>query len=134
MAKYENVEKISELLGENGLGEVMKKLSATEKSLSDVLKNLSVLEEEKVARDAAMKAEEARLAEEANAKAQAAEKARLEAEKAAQEKLEAEKAKAQETEEVKQEKPKKAQNMYMTLMNLEYLKVILQKKWYKKTL
>jgi len=114
MAKYENVEKISELLGENGLGEVMKKLSATEKSLSDVLKNLSVLEEEKVARDAAAAAEAALKAEEearlaAEKAAKEAEEEKKKAEKAAQEAKAAEEAKkqAEQAEEVKEEKPKK---------------------------
>ena len=62
MAKYENAERISELLGENEIGGILKRLSTTEKNISDVLKNLTLLEEEKAARDAAAKAEEARLA------------------------------------------------------------------------
>ena len=44
MAKYENVEKILEVLEDSKLGGAMKRLSSTEKSLSEILKNLSVLE------------------------------------------------------------------------------------------
>ena len=75
MAKYENVEKISELLGEAQLGSVAKKLSSTEKNVLEIIKNLTVLEAEKAARDAqeaAAKAEEARWAAEAEKAAKAA--------------------------------------------------------------
>ena len=73
MAKYENVEKISELLGEDQLGSVAKKLASTEKNILEIIKNLTVLEAEKAARDAqeaAARAEEARLAAEAEKAAQ----------------------------------------------------------------
>ena len=81
MAKYENVEKISELLDENQLGSVLKKLSATEKNLSEILKNLTVLEEQKAAREAAEAA--ARAEEEARIAALEAAKAAKAAEEAA---------------------------------------------------
>ena len=44
MAKndYKNVEKVKELLGEEHLGGLRKRLSATEKSLNDILKKLTV--------------------------------------------------------------------------------------------
>ncbi len=78
--KYENVEKILGLLDDEQLGGLQKRLASTEKSLSDVLKKLSVLESEKAERDAAAKAEEeARLAAEAaEAAARAAEAAKVE--------------------------------------------------------
>ena len=83
--KYENVEKILGLLGDEQLGGLQKRLSSTERSLSDILKKLSVLESEKAEREAseaAAKAEEvARLAAEEEAKAA---KAAEEAAKAAQ--------------------------------------------------
>ena len=88
MAKYENVEKILDVLEGDQLGSVMKRLSATEKNLSEILKNLTALEAEKAEREAAEAA--ARAAEEAQAKA------------------EAEKESAPETEETTvEEKPKK---------------------------
>ena len=77
--KYENVEKILGLLDETQLGGLQKRLSSTEKSLSEILKKLSALEAEKAEREAAEAAaraqEEARLAAEEAAKAAAAEKA-----------------------------------------------------------
>ncbi len=83
--KYENVEKILGLLDDSQLGGLQKRLSSTEKSLSDVLKKLSFLESEKAERDAAEAVaraeEEARLAAEEAAKAAA--KAAEEAAKAA---------------------------------------------------
>ena len=79
MAKFENVEKILELLEDEHVGGVLKRLSSTEKNLSDILKKLSVMETEKAERDAAeaaaKAAEEARIAAEEAAKAQAAAKA-----------------------------------------------------------
>ncbi len=66
--KYENVEKIIGLLDDTQLGNLQKRLYSTEKSLSDILKKLSVLETEKAEREAEalLKAqEEARLQEEA---------------------------------------------------------------------
>ena len=77
--KYENVEKIAELLDEKQLGQLQKRLSSTEKNLSEILKKLSVLETEKIAREeeiARKEAEEAARAEaEALAKAKAEEEA-----------------------------------------------------------
>ena len=107
MAKYENVEKILEVLEGDKLGSVMKRLSATEKNLSEILKNLTALETEKAEREAAEAA--ARAAEEAKIKAaEAAAIAAQKAEKEAQTKAEAEKDSAPETEDVAgEEKPKK---------------------------
>ncbi len=73
--KYENVEKILGLLGDEQLGGLQKRLSSTEKSLSDVLKKLSALETEKAEREAILAQEraeeEARKAEEERAKQEA---------------------------------------------------------------
>ena len=94
MAKYENVEKISQLLDESQLGNVLKRLSVTEKNLSEILKNLAALEAEKVEREAAEAAaraeEEARLAavEEAKAAEEAAKKEKEAKEAAAPEETE----------------------------------------------
>ncbi len=75
--KYENVEKITELLGEGQLGGLQKRLSSTEKSLAEIMRKLSALEAEKAERDAQKAAEEAaRLAAEAQAAKEAAEKAK----------------------------------------------------------
>ena len=76
MAKkdYKNVEKVTELLEEKQLGQLHKRLASTEKSLSDILKKLSALEDAKAEREAA---EAARLAAE--------EAARIEAERIAAE-------------------------------------------------
>ncbi len=60
--KYENVEKLTGLLGDSQLGGLQKRLSSTEKNLSEILKKLSDLEAVKSEREAA---EAARLAEEA---------------------------------------------------------------------
>ena len=113
MAKYENVEKILEVLEDSKLGGAMKRLSSTEKSLSEILKNLSVLEAAKAERDAAeaaAKAEaEARLAAEEAAKAAAAEaekQAKAEKPKKAPATKKAEE-KSVSVEEVKQEPAKK---------------------------
>lgn len=74
--KYENVEKILDLLGEDRIAGVQKRLSSTEKDLSEILKKLSVMETEKAEREAAEAAaraeEEARVAAELAAKAAAA--------------------------------------------------------------
>ncbi len=104
--KYENVEKILGLLDEEGLGGLQKRLSSTERSLSDVLKKLSVLEGEKAERDAAAAA--ARAAEEAARAAEEAEKAaKAAAEKAAKEAEQAAK-KAEEETPLKPVRKKKA--------------------------
>ncbi len=73
MAKYENVEKILKLLDDEQLGGLQKRLSSTEKSLSDVLKKITFLENEKAEREAAEAA--ARAAEEARIAAEEAERA-----------------------------------------------------------
>ena len=95
--KYENVEKIAGLLDDKQLGGLQKRLSSTEKSLSEILKKLSVLEVEKQERDA----QEAAARMEAEVRAQAEEEARLAAEEKA--KAEAEAAAVV----VVEEKPKK---------------------------
>ena len=53
MAKYENVEKILESVDGAKLGGALARLSATEKSLSDILKNIAALEAEQAEREAA---------------------------------------------------------------------------------
>ena len=60
MAKndYKNVEKVRELLGEQQLGGLRKRLSSTEKSLNDILKKLNALETQKIEREAAAAAAE----------------------------------------------------------------------------
>ncbi|MBE5744689.1 MAG: translation initiation factor IF-2 [Clostridiales bacterium] len=77
--KYENVENISKLLEDEQLGGLLKRLSSTEKNLSEILKNLSALEAEKAEREAA----EAAARAEAEARAAAEEAARIAAEEAA---------------------------------------------------
>ena len=109
MAKknYENVEKITELLEGTQLGGLQKRLSSTEKSLSEILKKLSALEAEKAEKEAAeaealrIEAERAeKAAQEAKAQEEAAaKKAQEEAEKAAKA--------AETTPEQTEEKPKK---------------------------
>ena len=101
--KYENVEKILALLDDERLGGLQKRLSSTEKSLSEILKKLSVLETEKAEREAAEAA--ARAEEEARLAAEAAEKAKAEAE--AKAKAEQEKKQEQELAPETEEKPKK---------------------------
>ena len=85
--KYENVEKITSLLGDEQLGGLQKRLSSTEKSLSGILKKLAAMEAEKQEREvaeAAARAEaEARAAAEEAARIAAEEKAKAEAEAAA---------------------------------------------------
>ena len=93
--KYENVEKISGLLGEEQLGGLQKRLSSTEKSLSEILKKLAFLETEKMEREAA------------EAAARAEEEARIAAEEAAKAAAEAEKAAKAAAEAAEAEKPKK---------------------------
>ena len=85
--KYENVEKLTGLLGDGQLGGLQKRLSSTEKSLAEILKKLSALETEKAERDAAEAAaiaqEQARIAAEEAAKAAAEAEAKAKAEAAA---------------------------------------------------
>ncbi len=83
--KYENVENVLKLLEDDQLGGVLKRFSATEKSLSEILKKLTVLETEKAEREAqaAQAAAEAAARAEAEARAQAEEAARKAAEEAA---------------------------------------------------
>ena len=103
--KYENVEKILGLLDDKQLGGLQKRLASTEKSLTDILKKLSVMEAEKAEREAAeaaAKAEaEARAAEEAAKAAEAAAKA-------AEEAKAAEQSAPEETEKPKKKTTKKA--------------------------
>ena len=105
--KYENVEKILGLLDDERLGGLQKRLSSTEKSLSEILKKLSVLETEKAEREAAEAAEAAaRAEEEARLAAEAEAKAKAKAEAEEREKAKAEKAEKEATPET-EEKPKK---------------------------
>ena len=119
--KYENVEKVLGLLDDAQLGGLQKRLSSTEKNLSEILKKLSVLEADKQERDAQeaariaeeeakAKAAEAAAAKEAEEKAtQAAEKKKTTRKKAAEtEVAPAEETIVEVTEEKKEEKPKKA--------------------------
>ena len=65
--KYENVENITELLGAGGLQSASERLFSSEKQLSEILKKLTALEEERAraeAEAAEREAEERRLAEE----------------------------------------------------------------------
>ncbi|MDD6996195.1 MAG: hypothetical protein SPH68_07685, partial [Candidatus Borkfalkiaceae bacterium] len=65
--KYENAENITELLGEGGLKNASERLLSSEKQLSEILKKLTALEEERAraeAEAAEREAEERRLAEE----------------------------------------------------------------------
>ena len=107
--KYENVEKLTGLLGDDQLGGLQKRLSSTEKSLAEILKKLSVLETAKAEREAAEAAaiaqEQARIAAEEAAKAAAAEAAAKAAQEA-QAKAEAEAA-APEAEKPKKKTTKK---------------------------
>ena len=117
MAKYESVERILELLEDNALGGISKRLSATEKNLSDILKTLSALETEKAERDAAaaaQAAEEARIAAEnaekaARAKKEAEDKAALEAAEAQKEEVKEQK-QAPETAPVESEQAPQEEN------------------------
>ena len=106
--KYENVEKISGLLDDKQLGGLQKRLSSTEKNLSEILRKLSALESEKAERDAVLAAqkaeEEARVLEAEKAAEKAAAKAA--AEKAAAEEA-AKKAAEEAAPVVVEEKPKK---------------------------
>ncbi|MBE7093459.1 MAG: translation initiation factor IF-2 [Clostridiales bacterium] len=85
MAKndYKNLEKVRELLGEQQLGGLRKRLSSTEKSLNDILKKLNALEAQKAEREAAAAAA---AAAELAAQEEAARQAALAAQAAAAEK------------------------------------------------
>ena len=76
--KYEIVEKIANLLEDDGLGGLHKRLVSTEKNLSEIIKKLTVLETEKAEREAIAKAEAEKAEREALAKALAEEKAKKE--------------------------------------------------------
>ena len=111
--KYENVEKILGLLDDSQLGGLQKRISSTERNLSEILKKLSALEAEKAEREAVEAAaraeEEARIAAEEAAKA-AAEKEKAEQAAVAPEETEKPKKKTTKkkaTEEVKAEEPAK---------------------------
>ncbi len=102
--KYENVEKILGLLDDEQLGGLQKRLSSTEKSLAEILRKLSTLENEKAEREAAEAA--ARAEEEARVAAEAAAKAAEEAAKAAaEEAAKAEKAAKKSSKKKKEETP-----------------------------
>ncbi len=121
MAKndYKNVEKVKELLGEERLGGLRKRLSATEKSLNDILKKLNALEQQKAEQEAAAAAAAAELAAQEAARLAAQQaaivasetaeketKASTKKKKAAQETVEAvESAKAEEAPVTTEEKP-----------------------------
>ncbi len=113
--KYENVEKILGLLDDEQLGGLQKRLSSTERSLSDVLKKLSVLETQKAEREAqeeiARAQEEARVAAEEAAKAEQAAKAAEEkaAKEAAKKAKKEEKVEPEESKEEPQKKEEKAE-------------------------
>ena len=92
--KYENAEKVAELLGAGGLKNATERLLSSEKQLSEILKKLTALEEE---RDRA-EAEEKRIAEE-KAQAARAEEERIAAEAAAKEAEKAAKEAAKQAEE-----------------------------------
>ncbi len=104
--KYETVEKILGLLDEQQLGGLQKRLVSTEKSLSDVLKKLSVLESAKAERDAAEAA--ARAEQEARLAAEAAAKAAEEAAKASEESEQVKPAKKSTKKKVEKEVPEEA--------------------------
>ncbi len=95
MAKndYKNVEKVRELLGEQQLGGLRKRLSSTEKSLNDILKKLNALEAQKAEREAAAAAAAAaaELAAQEEAARQAAQAAAVEQEAPVQEAAQEEK-------------------------------------------
>ena len=76
--KYEIVEKIANLLEDDGLGGLQKRLVSTEKNLSEIIKKLTALETEKAEREAIAKAEAEKAEREALAKALAEEKAKKE--------------------------------------------------------
>lgn len=97
--KYEYVENVTKLLGENKLGGLQKRLSSTEKNLADILKKLSAIEADKE-REAALRREEAAKAEAAEREAEAAAAAKAAAEKEA-EKTAREAAKAEAEKETK---------------------------------
>ena len=104
--KYENVEKILGLLDDKQLGGLQKRLASTEKSLTDILKKLSVMEAEKAEREAAEAAAKAEA--EARAAAEEATKAAEAAAKAAEEAKAAEQSAPEETEKPKKKTTKKA--------------------------
>ncbi len=79
--KYESVESVKELLDDKNLGELQKRLSATEQRLGEILKKISTLETMKAEREAA-EAKERELALQKELEKQA-EKERKEAEKLA---------------------------------------------------
>ena len=50
--KYENVEKVKELLDDKQLGQLQKRIFSTEKSLAEILRKLSALEADKAEKEA----------------------------------------------------------------------------------
>ncbi|MBQ8428049.1 MAG: translation initiation factor IF-2, partial [Clostridia bacterium] len=82
---YKNVEKITELLGEKQLGSLNKRLTSTEKSLAEILRKLTALENEKAEREAAEEAARLEAQRAAEETAKAAEEASLPEEEPVQE-------------------------------------------------
>ncbi len=103
MAKFENVEKLKGLLDGGELGTLQKKVSQAERSLSEILKKLSVLEEKKAELDAA-EAAAAAAVETEPVKEQPVEK--KEEKKKPEVKAEAKEPKEEKAEEPKEEKNK----------------------------
>ena len=58
--KYENVEKVKELLDDKQLGQLQKRIFSTEKSLAEILKKLSALEADRAEKEALAREEAAR--------------------------------------------------------------------------
>ena len=58
--KYENVEKVKELLDDKQLGQLQKRIFSTEKSLAEILRKLSALEADKAEKEALAREEAAR--------------------------------------------------------------------------
>ena len=108
--KYENLENITELLGAGKLKTASERLLSSEKELSEILKKLTALEEEKAraeAEAAEKEAEEKRIAEAEEQVRREAEEAKAAAEKEAEqarEKAEAEKIAAKAAEEAAAQK------------------------------
>ena len=85
--KYENLENITELLGAGKLKTASERLLSSEKELSEILKKLTALEEEKAraeAEAAEKEAEEKRIAEAEEQVRREAEEAKAAAEKEAE--------------------------------------------------
>ena len=57
--RYENAEKVKELLDEKQLGQLQKRIFSTEKSLSEILRKLSALEADRAEKEALAREEAA---------------------------------------------------------------------------